>query len=80
MIYKSTDYERSGVSKRRSVKRRSVGVNAPTFSQPRKEEKMPHDDPKIARLRAALDAAPHDAPAAPAIAIRIVVTIQKKRP
>jgi hypothetical protein len=41
---------------------------------------MPHDDPKIARLRAALDAAPHDAPAAPAIAICIVVTIQKNGP
>jgi hypothetical protein len=41
---------------------------------------MPHNDPKIARLKAALDAAPHDAPAAPAIAICIVVTIQKKRP
>jgi len=40
---------------------------------------MPHDDPKIARLRAALDAAPHDAPATPAIALCIVVAIQKKR-
>lgn len=39
---------------------------------------MPQDDPKIARLKAALDAAPHDAPAATAIAICIVVAIQKK--
>jgi len=40
---------------------------------------MPQDDPKIARLRAALDAAPDDAPAPHAIAICIVVAIQKKR-
>jgi hypothetical protein len=38
---------------------------------------MPQDDPKIARLRAALDAAPHDAPAAPAIVLCIEVAIQK---
>jgi len=41
---------------------------------------MPQDDPKIARLRAALDAASHDAPAAPAIALCIVVGIQKNGP
>jgi len=41
---------------------------------------MPQDDPKIARLRAALDAAPDDAPAPHAIAICIVVAIQKNGP
>jgi len=41
---------------------------------------MPHDDPKIARLRAALDAASHDAPATPAIAICIGIAIQKNGP
>ena len=76
-VGKSTAYERSGVSKRPSVKRPSVGDNARTFSHPRKEAPMPQDDPKIARLRAALDAAPHDAPAAPAIVLCIEVAIQK---
>jgi len=38
---------------------------------------MPQDDPKIARLKAALDTAPHDAPAAPAIVLCIGITIQK---
>ena len=36
-VGKSTAYERSGVSKRPSVKRPSVGDNARTFSHPRKE-------------------------------------------